>query len=71
MVVAGRSTILDYGTATRTIPAPLWKALVVRDRHGRFHGCDRPAEFGEGRASRSPPPTGALGEPAALAGPPG
>ncbi|HET7486930.1 MAG TPA: HNH endonuclease [Acidimicrobiales bacterium] len=46
VVVAGRSTILDYGTATRTIPAPLWNALVIRDRHCRFP--DRPAEFCEG-----------------------
>jgi Domain of unknown function (DUF222) len=39
----GPSAILDYGTTTRTIPAPLYNALVVRDRHCRFPGCDRPA----------------------------
>jgi hypothetical protein len=38
-----RSAILDYGTTTGTIPAPLYNALVVRDRHCRFPGCDRPA----------------------------
>jgi hypothetical protein len=44
----GRSAILDYGTATRTIPAPLYNTLVVRDRHCRFPGCDRPAAWCEG-----------------------
>ena len=44
----GRSAILDYGTATRTIPAPLYNTLVVRDRHCRFPGCDRPASWCEG-----------------------
>jgi hypothetical protein len=44
----GRSTILDYGTATRTIPAPLYNALVIRDRHCRFPGCDRPETWCEG-----------------------
>jgi hypothetical protein len=43
----GRSAILDYGTATRTIPAPLYNALVVRDRHCRFPGCDRPHHWCE------------------------
>ena len=43
----GRSTILDYGTATRTIPAPLYNAMVVRDQHCRFPGCDRPATWCE------------------------
>jgi hypothetical protein len=42
VVMAGRSTVLDYGTATRTVPAPLFNALVVRDEHCRFPGCDRP-----------------------------
>jgi Domain of unknown function (DUF222)/HNH endonuclease len=44
----GRSAILDYGTATRTIPAPLYNALVIRDRRCRFPGCDRPAAWCEG-----------------------
>lgn len=47
VVMRGRSAILDYGTATRTIPAPLWNALVVRDRGCRFPGCDRPVGFCE------------------------
>ena len=28
-VLRGRSAILDYGTSTRTVPAPLWNALVL------------------------------------------
>ena len=48
VVMAGRSSVLDYGTSTRTIPAPLWNALVVRDRHCRFPGCDRTAAWCEG-----------------------
>jgi len=48
VVMAGRSAILDYGTATRTIPAPLWSALVIRDEHCRFPGCDRPSTWCEG-----------------------
>lgn len=47
VVVAGRSAVLDYGTATRTVPAPLWNALVVRDEHCRFPGCDRSSHWCE------------------------
>ncbi|MGH9289641.1 MAG: DUF222 domain-containing protein [Acidimicrobiales bacterium] len=36
--VAGRSSILDYGTTTRTVPANLYNALVIRDRHCRLPG---------------------------------
>jgi hypothetical protein len=45
--VAGRSSILDYGTTTRTVPANLFNALVIRDMHCRFPGCDRPPEWCE------------------------
>jgi hypothetical protein len=51
-VVEGSSTILDYGTSTRTIPTPLWNALVVRDEHCRFPGCDRPAGWCDGHHVR-------------------
>jgi hypothetical protein len=47
VVTDGRSSILDYGTTTRTVPAPLFNALVIRDRHCRFPGCDRPPEWTE------------------------
>jgi hypothetical protein len=45
--VAGRSAILDYGTTTRTVPANLFNALVIRDRHCRYPGCDRPPQWCE------------------------
>ena len=32
VLTAGRSAVLDYGTSTRTIAAPLWSALVIRGR---------------------------------------
>jgi 5-methylcytosine-specific restriction protein A len=44
----GRSAILDVGTATRTITAALWMALVLRDGECRFPGCDRPATWCDG-----------------------
>jgi len=31
VVMAGGSSVLDFGTSKRTIPAPLWSALVIRD----------------------------------------
>jgi len=43
----GRSSILDYGTTTRSVPANLYNALVIRDRHCRFPGCDRPPDWTE------------------------
>jgi hypothetical protein len=47
VVTGGRSSILDYGTTTRTVPANLYNALVIRDRHCRFPGCDRPPDWTE------------------------
>ena len=47
VVTDGRSAILDYGTTTRTVPAPLFNALVIRDGHCRFAGCDRPPDWTE------------------------
>jgi Domain of unknown function (DUF222) len=47
VVTDGRSSILDYGTTTRTVPANLFNALVIRDRHCRYPGCDRPPEWTE------------------------
>ncbi len=34
--------VLDVGRRTRTVTAPLWAALVVRDRMCAFPGCDTP-----------------------------
>jgi hypothetical protein len=48
VVMAGRSAVLDYGMATRTIPTQLWNALVIRDEHCRFPGCDRSSTWCEG-----------------------
>ena len=48
VVMKGRSAVLDYGMSTRTIPAPLWYALVVRDEGCRFPGCDRPSWWCQG-----------------------
>jgi hypothetical protein len=45
--VAGRTSILDYGTTTRTVPANLFNALAIRDGHCRFPGCDRPPQWCE------------------------
>jgi Domain of unknown function (DUF222) len=47
VVTDGRSSILDYGTTTRTVPAPLYNALVIRDRHCRYPGCARPPNWTE------------------------
>jgi hypothetical protein len=41
-ITAGRSVILDHGTATRTITPGLFQALVLRDGGCRWPGCDRP-----------------------------
>jgi hypothetical protein len=45
LVTDGASTILDYGMATRTVPKGLFNALVLRDQHCRYPGCDRPADW--------------------------
>jgi hypothetical protein len=47
IVMAGRSTILDYGSSVRTVSPALWAALVVRDVHCRHPGCDRPPSWCE------------------------
>jgi hypothetical protein len=44
--------LLDYGGATRTLPAPLWNALVVRDEGCRVPGCDRPSAWCDGHHVR-------------------
>jgi hypothetical protein len=47
IVMAGRSTVLDYGSSVRTVSPALWAALVVRDGHCRHPGCDRPPAWCE------------------------
>jgi hypothetical protein len=42
VVMAGRSEPLDVGRRTPVISPGLRRAVVVRDQHCRFPGCDRP-----------------------------
>ena len=48
VITDGRSSILDYGRSTRTIPPAVYTSLVLRDLGCRFPGCDRRAEWCEG-----------------------
>jgi len=60
VVMAGGSAILDYGRSTRTIPTPLWNAVVIRDdivllcsrHHHRLHQPDWPPHTGPRRRLR-------------------
>jgi hypothetical protein len=42
IVLNAKSEPLDVGRRTPVVPAPLRRAVVTRDRHCRFPGCDRP-----------------------------
>jgi hypothetical protein len=42
VVMDGRSEPLDVGRRTAVVPPALRRAVIVRDRHCRFPGCDRP-----------------------------
>jgi hypothetical protein len=42
VVLSGRSEPLDVGRKTPVIPPAMRRAVIVRDRHCRFPGCDRP-----------------------------
>jgi hypothetical protein len=42
VALGGRSEVLDVGRTHRLVTAPLWRALVCRDRHCAFPGCTRP-----------------------------
>lgn len=45
-VVTGPDSIpIDTGRATRAVGAGIWKALVARDRHCTFPGCDAPPSW--------------------------
>ena len=48
MAASTHALPLSVGRATRTIPAHLRTALVVRDQGCRFPGCDRPPAWTEG-----------------------
>lgn len=45
IVVGPRSEPLDVGRRTATVPPAIRRGLVVRDRHCRFPGCDRPQSW--------------------------
>ena len=42
MVLSGASEPLDVGRATSIVPGPLRRAVIARDHHCLFPGCDRP-----------------------------
>jgi hypothetical protein len=43
----GQIQAIVANLTTRTVPAPLFNALVIRDRHCRYPGCDRPPHWTE------------------------
>ena len=45
VVMAGPSEPLDVGRRTPVVSPALRRAVIVRDRHCRFPGCDRPATW--------------------------
>ncbi|MFL5799164.1 MAG: DUF222 domain-containing protein [Actinomycetota bacterium] len=45
VITAGGSEPLEVGRRTPVVPASLRRAVVVRDHHCRFPGCDRPASW--------------------------
>ena len=47
IITDGRSEPLDVGRSTRTIPVALRRAIVARDRHCIFPGCDRPPPWAD------------------------
>ncbi len=42
------SVVIDVGRAERTIKGPRRRALIARDQHCQWPGCDRPASFCDG-----------------------
>jgi 5-methylcytosine-specific restriction protein A len=43
LLIDGRSAILDYGRSVRSTPVDLYNAILARDQHCRWPGCNRPA----------------------------
>ena len=44
-ILDSHRTPLEVSTQTRTVPHGLWRALIARDRHCRWPGCDAPPAF--------------------------
>ena len=42
VLLSGRSEPLDVGRRTSVVPPAMRRAVILRDRHCRFPGCDRP-----------------------------
>jgi hypothetical protein len=47
VITRGPSEPLDIGRRTQVVPAALRRAVIIRDRHCRFPGCDRPPSWGD------------------------
>lgn len=45
VVFGPSSEVIDVGRARRLVTEPMRQAIVARDRHCRFPGCDRPARW--------------------------
>jgi hypothetical protein len=52
VVMGPRSEPLDVGRRTAVVPPGLRRAVVVRDRHCRFPGCDRPHRWCDAHHTR-------------------
>ncbi len=52
VITSGGSLPLEVGRDRKTVPAGIRKALVVRDRHCAFPGCDRPPSWCDGHHIR-------------------
>ena len=52
IVVGSDGEPLNVGRARRTIPAPMRRAIMLRDKHCRFPGCDRPVAWADGHHLR-------------------
>jgi hypothetical protein len=42
VVLGSASEVLDVGRLARLVTPAIWRALVARDQHCRFPGCNRP-----------------------------
>jgi hypothetical protein len=45
VITSGSSEPLDVGRRAPVVPTPLRRAVVTRDQHCRFPGCDRPQSW--------------------------